>query len=257
MKILVALKPTYDINQLKFDSEGVPLLETCPITLGEADKCALEEALRIKESNKAIVIAVTVGESQSHIKGIRDALAMGADEGYLIKMKNAWNISSIAVAKAIASFAQLTGPYDVIFTGAGAGDTHSSIIGPMISALLDFRLIAGADQVEVSENMVKATCKMEDGTYYYESDLPVVITVTSEANEPRIPTLKAIIRSKSMPIKEVDPSVLSLSVEEFKDLKVLKHSIERKRIILEASDQKSAEESVEKIITFLKSEGVI
>ncbi len=257
MRILVALKPTYDVSQLKFDSEGVPLLDTCPVTLGEADKCALEEALKVKESKGATVVAVTVGQSEAHIKGIRDALAMGADEGYVIKLKNAWNLSSITVANAIARFAGLTGPYDIVFTGSGAGDTHSSTIGPMVSALLGFRLVANADKVEVNENKATAKCTMEDGTYNYEVEFPAVITVTSEANEPRIPTLKAILRSKNMPVKEIEPDVLGLSAEEYKDLKVIKHMVERKRVILEANDQKSAEESVVKLLSFLKDDGVI
>ncbi len=257
MRIIVALKPTYDVSQLKFDSEGVPLLDTCPVTLGEADKCALEEALKVKESLGATVVAVTVGQSEAHIKGIKDALAMGADEGYIIKIKNAWNISSITVANAIARFAVVTGPYDIVFTGSGAGDTHSSIIGPMVSALLGYRLVANADKVEVKEQKAKAKCTMEDGTYNYEVQFPAVITVTSEANEPRIPTLKAILRSKNMQVKEIGPEQLDLSVEEYKDIKVIKHMVERKRVIMEASDQKSAEESVIKLLTFLKDEGVI
>ncbi len=257
MKILIALKPTYDVSQLKFDSEGFPLFDACPITLGEADKCALEEAIKIKESKGAFVTAVTVGDSEAHVKGLRDALAMGADEGFIIKLRNAWHLSSITVANAIARFAGLTGPYDLVFTGSGAGDTHSSILGPMISGLLGFRLIAGADKIELKENKVTAKCTMEDGTYNYEVDLPAVITVTSEANEPRIPTLKAILRSKNVPLKEVDPSSLNLSVKELKDLNVIKHRIERRRVILEAGDQKSTEESVAKLLTYLKDDGVI
>ncbi|MDP8023380.1 MAG: electron transfer flavoprotein subunit beta/FixA family protein [Nitrososphaeria archaeon] len=257
MRIIVALKPTYDVSQLKFDSEGVPLLDTCPVTLGEADKCALEEALKVKGSLGATVVAVTVGQSEAHIKGIKDALAMGADEGYIIKINNAWNISSITVANAIARFAVVTGPYDIVFTGSGAGDTHSSIIGPMVSALLGYRLVANADKVEVKEQKATAKCTMEDGTYNYEVEFPAVITVTSEANEPRIPTLKAILRSKNMQVKEIGPEQLGLSVEEYKDIKVIKHMVERKRVIMEASDQKSTEESVVKLLTFLKDEGVI
>lgn len=63
MKVLVAVKLTVDVSQLKFESDGEPLIEAAPKKMGDADKCAVEEAVRLKEKNGARVAAVTVGST--------------------------------------------------------------------------------------------------------------------------------------------------------------------------------------------------
>ena len=255
MKVLVAVKLTVDISQLKFESDGEPLIEAAPKKMGDADKCAVEEAVRLKEKNGARVAAVTVGSTPDHIRVIRDALAMGADEGYVIKVDNAERLDALSVGELIAFMAARTGPYDLILLGAGSGDTHSSTLGPIIASLLGTPIIAGADALEFREDEVRARCMMEDGSYTYRAKPPLVVTVTSEANEPRIPTLKAILRSKRMEVKELTPSELDAEGKEVKVGDVKRHVIPRKREIWEAGED--LEEAAGRLIEALRKEGVI
>lgn len=255
MRILVPVKLTIDVSQLKFESDGSPLLEAAPKKMGEADKCALEEAVRLKEKLGAVIAAATIGSTQEHVRVIRDAYAMGADEGYLVKVKEAGALSALSVSMLLAALAEKTGPYDIIFLGAGSSDTHSSTVGPVLASLLHLPVIAGADSLQVSEELVEAKCVMEDGAYTFKAKPPIVVTVTSEANEPRIPSLKAILRSKRMSVKEFTEEELGQPTEWVKIRDVERYVVPRKRVVWKVED--SPEEAAEKLLEAFRKEGVI
>ena len=256
MRILVAIKPTLNVGQLKFEKDGTPMVDASPVTLGEADKCAIEEAMKVKEKMGAHVSVVSVGSSAAHYKVIRDAYAMGADYGYLVKVDG--EVDALTVARLIVGVAKRTGPYDLLLMGSGAGDTHSYLVGPMVAGLMELPLIAGVDRLEVSsDGLIRGTCRLEDGTYVYETRAPSVVTVTSEANQPRIPGLKAVLRSKSARIEELYPSDLGVEVKRLELGAPKKYEIPRKRIKLEATDPEAAAKAVEELLRALKSGGVL
>jgi len=258
MKIFVPIKLTYDVSQLKFDaSTNTPLLDACPRVIGDADKCALEEAIRLKEKYGAEVAAVTIGDTQEHYRIIKDAYAMGATAGYIIKISNSEELSVNIVAELLASLYQKTGPYDLIILGSGSSDTHSSFLGAHLSAKLGLPIITGVDKLTVEDDKVQGVSTMEDGTYTFNGEPPLIITVTSEANEPRIPTLRDILRSKRMPINEFSSEDLSVEISKIEITDVKRYVVERKRIKFEADDEEKMKEAVEKLIESLKKEGVI
>lgn len=258
MKILVPIKLTYDVSQMKFDAKTLePILDAVPKMIGDADKCALEEALKIKEKYGGEVIITSIGDSKIHGKIIRDAFAMGASSGYLIKAEKFHELDIYTVGRSIAKLALRTGPYDFILIGSGSSDTHSSYLPPFIATLLDIPAVIGADKLEYRDDIIHITCTYEDGIYKYHIKPPAVISVTTEANMPRIPTIRDILRTKKMKFEEISinelvekPTYIDLS-------KISKYTVERKKMILEADSKEEIEDGVEKIFKALKSEGVL
>lgn len=258
MKILVPIKLTYDVSQIKFDvSTFTPLLEACPRIIGDADKCALEAAVRLKEKYGFEVVAVTVGDTQEHYRIIKDAYAMGATDGYIIKVPTSEELTIDTVANLIVSLYNKTGPYDLIILGSGSSDTHSSFLGPYIAAKLNIPIISGVDKLNVTDGIVEAISTMEDGIYTFRGTPPLVIGVTSEANEPRIPTLRDILKSKRMPIHELTNDELNVEIERINIIDIRKYIVERKCIKFEAEDEDSIKNAVDELINILKGEGVI
>jgi len=256
LKVLVAVKLTYDVNQLKFERDGTPLLDACPRVMGEADKCAMEEAARIKEAGKAEeIVALTIGSSKEHQRILKDAYAMGATKAVSIKVDDPDKLSALTIAAIIASFVKKTGPYDLILLGSGAGDTHSSVVGPMVASLLNMPLLANADRVKVDENDITVMSTLEDGQYKFRSKTLAVVTVTSEANEPRIPTIRDILRSKKKPIDEISPEDLGVKLSKIDLIEIKKYEVPRKSMKIDATD--NVEEAVDQLIKALEQEGVI
>ena len=257
LKILVPVKLTLDVSQLKFESSGEPIIEAAPKKMGDADKCAVEEAVRLKEKLGAKVSSVTVGSTPEHLRMIRDSFAMGVEEGYLVRVEDAEKLDILTVAELLHAIVEKTGGYDLILMGAGSGDTHSSMLGAVLSSMLRIPLVAGADEIRVEESVIEARCLMEDGSYTYRIRPPAVVTVTSEANEPRIPSLKAILASKKIPIKEFTPGELKVTPKKIELSEVKRYVIPRKKKLIEVSDASELEESVKKFIEYLKTEGIL
>lgn len=249
MKILTLIKLTIDINQLKYESSGEPLIDIAPRKMGDSDKCAVEEAVRLKEKHNAHTVVVTVGSSPENERIIRDAYAMGIDEGYVVEVDGYENIQAITIGEIIASMAKKTGPYDLIILGAGSLDTHSYTLGPIIASRMGIPIIAGVDSLNYVDGYFEARSVMEDGTYVYRSKPPLVVTLTTEANEPRIPTLKTILKSKKMEIKRLSIEQLGVRLKKIDVVEIKKYTIQRKNMIWEASED--LEKAVDNLVDLL------
>lgn len=258
MRLLVPIKLNLDTSQIKFDERtGQPIYEAIPRKIGDADKCALEEALKIKERSGASVSAVTIGSSKEHLRIIRDAYAMGVDEGYVIKLDNWDKFPAIAIVDILRNFINEFGPYDVIIMGQWSNDTHSSTLQAALASALNYPLMPDIDKLDYIDGIFHGLSNMEDGIYKFKSRAPVVISVSSEANLPRIPTLKDILRAKRREIKELDGRKYLSGYSPLEILSILRYAIERRREIIEVDEESKLEEALNKVIDVLKGEGII
>ena len=85
MKILVCVKQVPDTNEVKIDPvKGTLIRDGVPSILNPDDANALEAALMLKDKDPDVEIAVlTMGPPQAGYM-LRECLAMGADEAYLL-----------------------------------------------------------------------------------------------------------------------------------------------------------------------------
>ena len=117
LKILVPVKRVVDYNvkvRVKNDNTGVEL-DNVKMSMNPFDEIAVEEALRLKEKGIANeVIAVSIGASQVQ-ETIRNALAMGADSGIFVELKESFE--PLNIAKIIASITKKEN-IDLIILGA-------------------------------------------------------------------------------------------------------------------------------------------
>ena len=84
MKILVFVKQVPDTDDVKLDPKtGNLKRDGVQTTINPLDANAVETAVQLKEKYGATVVAVSMGPPQAEIM-LREALAMGADEAYLM-----------------------------------------------------------------------------------------------------------------------------------------------------------------------------
>jgi electron transfer flavoprotein beta subunit len=164
------------------------------------DEFAVEEALKIKEQigNDSSVKVYSVG-SDSSKDSIRKALAMGADEGVLLKDEN--NRDSIGIAIALADEIKKDG-CEIVFCGKQSVDYDNSIIGQLIAEILDFSCISVVVDLKIDGTKVIAEREIEGGREVVEAELPIVISAQKGLNEPRYASLKGIMAAKKKTIEE-------------------------------------------------------
>jgi electron transfer flavoprotein beta subunit len=215
MNIFVCMKQTYDLQQVRIRKETrQPVLENVPLTLGNIDKNALEEAVRLKEKHGGKITVLSVGP-ESLEDTAKEALAMGADEAVLVMAPELEAIESALSAALLAKAAGQAGPIDLILLGEGSTDNYSGQVGPRLAELLDLPQITFAKSLSVEGRILKALRSLEDCLEEVETDLPALVTVVSEINEPRIPAVTQILKAGRKPKKLLCPDDLGLQLKGF------------------------------------------
>jgi electron transfer flavoprotein beta subunit len=151
------------------------------------DKNALEEALRLKDAHSAEVIALSLGEPRVD-DALREALAMGADQAFLLSDETFAKVDTAAAALILGKAIEKIGNYDLILTGQRALDTGASQIGPRLAEYLGLPQVLEVRQVTSLDNgelRVKRNWKGECAEA--KVSLPALLGIAPEANQPRYP----------------------------------------------------------------------
>jgi electron transfer flavoprotein beta subunit len=252
MNIIVCAKQVVDVSEMKIDSNTKkPILQGVPQKISDIDKNAMEEAIRIKEKHGGKITVITVGPADAKER-IKELLAMGADEGVLVTPpdKNDYHIISNLLVGAIKKI----GEYDIVLCGEASIDMFSGQIGPRLAGLLNIPQITYAQNVTVEKDKVTAERNMGEKAVTSESSYPVMITVTKEINEPRLPSLMQILGAANKPINELNADSLLSDLNPkvaMLDLKGI--SMERKNIVY----KNDLDESIGKLVDSLAKEGVL
>lgn len=168
--------------------------------LNPYDEFAIEEALKIKEKLgfDTLVYAISVG-NDANKETIRKALAMGVDEGILLKDDSPRD--SFGIAKALSEEIKSLG-CEIVLLGKQSVDFDNSITGQVTAELLNYNCIPVVVDLKLEGNKVIAEREIEGGREIVEGELPIVITAQKGLNEPRYASLKGIMAAKKKNIIE-------------------------------------------------------
>jgi electron transfer flavoprotein beta subunit len=145
-----------------------------------------------------LVSVISVGKDVNK-ETIRKALAMGADNGTLLKDEN--ERDSMGIAKALAEEIKSQGS-EIVFFGKQSVDYDNSVVGQLTAELLNYNCISVVVDLKIDGNKVIAEREIEGGREVVETSLPAVITTQKGLNEPRYASLKGIMASKKKVIEE-------------------------------------------------------
>ncbi|MCC7106417.1 MAG: electron transfer flavoprotein subunit beta/FixA family protein [Chloroflexi bacterium] len=198
MKIVVTVKqvPDPDIppSHFKVDEAAgrvVPPSGVAPVVNGY-DLNALEAAIKLKESNGAEVVALSLGAAEAR-DALKRAIAMGATSAVLVSDPALANADSRATAQALASAIRKVGDVDLVMSGRQASDSDAGQVPLGIAELLGLPAVSPIRKLELTEAGVRVERIVEDGYQVVEAPLPCVVAVSSEIGEPRYPPLKGIM----------------------------------------------------------------
>ena len=204
MKVLVPVKRVIDYNvkvRVKSDETGVDLANV-KMSMNPFDEIAVEEAVRLKEAGVATeIVAVSIGPEKAQDQ-IRQALAMGADRGLLIKTDD--NVEPLGVAKLLKAVVGEENP-DVVILGKQAIDDDSNQTGQMLAALLGWGQGTFASKVEKDGDNLKVTREIDGGLQTVSLKLPAIVTTDLRLNEPRYASLPNIMKAKKKPLDVKEP----------------------------------------------------
>ena len=254
VQVIVCIKQVYDIGGLKVDQKTRSLItERVERKVSDFDKNALEEALRIREKQGGSVIAITLGSMAAN-DALREALNMGIDEAYLIDVGDMEELDARVISDLLAAAIRRIGGFDLLICGEASVDMYAAQVGPRIAERLGIPLVSHARSVSVNGNVVTAERDLEDSYETVEASMPLLLTVTKEINEPRIPKITMVIKASKKAAKVLEARELGISLTpSVKVLKALAPVTKRKREIIGGK----TEEITESLVRQLLRDGVV
>lgn len=187
LNIVVCIKQVPDTNEVKLDPKtGTLIRDGVPSIMNPDDKAGLEAALRIKEQFGATVRVVSMGPPQADAV-LREALAMGADEAYLITDRAFGGADTWATSSTIAAAVSKL-PYDIVFTGRQAIDGDTAQVGPQMAEHLNIPNVSYAEEIRVVGEYLIVKRQFESSYQIVRVKMPCLVTALTELNRPRYMT---------------------------------------------------------------------
>ena len=204
LNIIVCIKQVPETTEVEFDEQtGRLKREGVAAVVNRFDEYAIEEGLSLKERYGGIVKVLCMGPPQAE-SALKESVAMGSDEAWLATDKAFAGADTWATSYTLALCAGKMTPYDLIICGLKTTDGDTGQVGPGLAEHLNIPHICYVNKIqEVKDGKITLTRALDDGIETLKAPLPLVITVTKEINEPRLPTLRSRMRARKTKIHQL------------------------------------------------------
>jgi electron transfer flavoprotein beta subunit len=198
VKICVLVKEVPDAAvEKRIDSNTMRLDRGGEKNLNPFDTHAIEAAMQIREGGKVQVdeiVAVTMGP-ESAVRALHKAVSLGADRSVHLTDAALAGSDVCATGYALAQVLRKESP-DLVLLGQQSDDGECYTIGAVVADHLQMPSLTQVIQIDVQDGNLRCERQAEYGYDTVEVQLPAVISVGDAINEPRYPSLKAIMGAK-------------------------------------------------------------
>ncbi|MBN2316749.1 MAG: electron transfer flavoprotein subunit beta/FixA family protein [Sedimentisphaerales bacterium] len=195
---VVLIKQVPDTKRITGDvmnDDGTVKRSALPAIFNPEDLNALELALQIKDQFDGHITVITMGLPAASAV-LRDALYRGADEAILITDRRCAASDTLATSY-ILSCAVKKLDYDIVLCGRQAIDGDTAQVGPQLAEKLGVTQITYVEALAGLEGRtITARRNIGNGWQQVKAALPVLLTVTGDANEPRVAAAKKMMKYK-------------------------------------------------------------
>ena len=198
MKICVLVKEVPDAAVEKRMDPGTGRLDRSgEKNLNPFDTHAIEAAMQVREGGAVDVdeiVAVTMGP-ESAFRALHKAVSLGADRSVHLSDEALAGSDVCATGYALARVLEAESP-DLVLLGQQSDDGECYTIGAVVADHLKMPSLTQVIKIDVVGGKLRCERQAEYGYDTVEVELPAVISVGDAINEPRYPSLKAIMGAK-------------------------------------------------------------
>jgi electron transfer flavoprotein beta subunit len=205
LKICVLVKEVPDAAvEKRMDSSTMRLDRSGEKNLNPFDTHAIEAAMQIKEGGTVQVdevVAVTMGPESAQ-RALHKAVSLGADRSVQLTDDALAGSDVCASGYALAQVLKRESP-DLVLLGQQSDDGECYTMGAVVADHLQMPSLTQVIKIDTTEGKLRCERQAEYGYDTVEVELPAVISVGDAINEPRYPSLKAIMGAKKKPLDKV------------------------------------------------------
>ena len=203
MKIIVSIKQVPDTSgKVAVNPDGTLNRASMQTITNPDDMNALEAALKIKDATGCKVTVVTMGPPPA-AGMLREALAMGADEAYLVSAREFGGSDTYATSQILAAAINKIGVEkdDIVLCGRQAIDGDTAQVGPQIAEKLHLPQITYAAEITKNGDEVTVKRMLEDGYMTIKVQTPCLLTCVKELNDARYMSVGGIMECYNKPLE--------------------------------------------------------
>ncbi len=263
MRIIVCVKQVPDTTEVEIDPKtGTIIREGVPSMLNPFDEFALNEAVRVKESLGAEIVALSMGPPQAQ-EALLKCLAIGADRAVLLSDRAFAGSDTWATSLALSRAVEAIGEWDAVFCGHQATDGDTAQVGPEIARQLGIPQITYVEKVEqIDAKSMTCLKETDEGYLKIKVKLPVLIACISPSDfVPIIPKMGQILKAKKKPLETWGVGKVARQGDKFglegSPTQVMKTYPPPKKKGGGVKIADKPDESVAKLVAFLRKEGLV
>lgn len=265
MNIIIPIKQVPETSNVRMDEKtGTMVREGVESIINPLDLYAIETGIQLREKQEGKITVITMGP-QSAEKSLKEAIAMGCDDGILVTGREFAGSDTWATSYVLSKTIERIGSYDLILTGARATDGETGQVGPGIASFLNLPLATYTSRiVETGTEYIMVERLIEDGYETLQLRLPALLAVVKEIVYPRLPTLRGKQKAKRMNIPVwskdnmgLDESNLGLKGSPTRVEKIYTPIVTREGTVVSAHDEKSLEQAVNQMLIFMQEKNII
>jgi electron transfer flavoprotein beta subunit len=277
LNIVIPIKQVPETSNVKMDEEtGTMKRDGVESIINPLDLYAIETGIQLKEEYGGKITVITMGPPSAD-KALKEAIAMGCDDGILLSGREFAGSDTWATSYALSEAIKEIGDYDLILAGERATDGDTGQVGPGIASWLDLTLSTYTSKVVdvnlVDEEVDYTTTEqdsiivermVEDGYEKLQLPLPALLTVVKEISFPRLPTLRGKQRSRKIEIPQwnlenldLDEDFLGLQGSPTRVVNIDHPKVTRGGTVIDVREDGNVEAAVAKLIDYLKSKELV
>ncbi len=204
LEIFVCIKAVpdpKDADKVKIDPVTKNLIRgNVSLVLNQFDKNGIEAALQIKEKLGARITVISMGPPTAG-KIIKECLALGCDQGFLLSDPAFGGADAQITAFTLAKGIEKAGKCDVVICGMASSDGATEWVGPELAVFLKAPVVTLVEEiVDATKTSWKIKAGLENGYKLLQVQLPAVLTVTKDLNTPRSLSFSGIIKARKKEI---------------------------------------------------------
>lgn len=188
LNIVVLTKQVPDTKNITADAmkaDGTVNRGALPAIFNPEDLNALEMALDAKERFGGTITVITMGPPRA-VEILKDSLYRGVDKCILITDRRFAGADTLATSYVLAQAIHKIKSVDLVFCGRQAIDGDTAQTGPQVAEKIGFNQITYVDNIVKIENRIITVKRiLGRSTEIIATDLPLLMTVPSSANNPR------------------------------------------------------------------------
>lgn len=200
MNILVCVKYVPGEVDLELNNAHHLNREAMAGVINPFDLYAMEAAARLKDEDDSVrITALTMGP-QGAKKALKECLALGAEDAYLLTDDvligaDAYDTAK-ALAKAVKTIERTKGAFDAIFIGSKTIDGNTSQLAMRLCEELGLPALTYALTATRREQSLEVLVENDEGNRVYDIKLPAVLSFTKAEFNTRYPEIVRIIESE-------------------------------------------------------------